>query len=302
MANVNTQFMLVGKLFILMGFGYVLKKKNIITNEWIPVLTDLILYVVLPCNILASFLTELTLKRLTQTVEMFFLSVGIQFVSYLLGHFVYRMCQENHRVVLQYGTICSNAGILGIAIAEELFGAEGTFLSAVFSIPQRLVMWTLGLSLFTIKKEKRSLRKIFTHPCIVAVTVGFTFMVLQIQVPELIVNSLNTLGGCTMALSMILAGSVSADMDFRALFHRDILFFTIIRLVLLPMFVLLTCRGIGVDIIVCNVATILSAMPAGVTTVVLALKYDGNVKFATACVALTNFLSLLALPLWCTLL
>ena len=47
---------------------------------------------------------------------------------------------------------------------------------------------------------------------------------------------------------------------------------------------------------------ILTAMPAGATTSILALKYGGDAPFASACTALTTVLSLIAVPLWCVFL
>ena len=42
-------------MFLLMGVGVVLRKKNIITKEGRNVLTDLVIDVILPCNIINAF-------------------------------------------------------------------------------------------------------------------------------------------------------------------------------------------------------------------------------------------------------
>lgn len=52
----NTQ----GMLFLVMLLGLLLRKIHIITNEGEKVLTDLVLFVTLPCSILKSFQIELT--------------------------------------------------------------------------------------------------------------------------------------------------------------------------------------------------------------------------------------------------
>ena len=46
---------------------------------------------------------------------------------------------------MQYATICSNSGTMGTPVAEGIFGQEGVFLSAIFLIPLRIAMWTLGI-------------------------------------------------------------------------------------------------------------------------------------------------------------
>ena len=113
---------------------------------------------------------------------------------------------------------------------------------------------------------------------------------------------LRTVGNCNAALSMILIGSIMSRMDLRLLWHRDTLFYTAVRLVLLPAGVLLACLVLELPPMVRNVSVILTAMPAGSTTSILALQYGCDAPFASACTALTTVLSLAAVPLWCQLL
>lgn len=302
MADLGSQIHLVGKLFILMSAGFLLRRKGILTEAGKQQLTDLIIDLVLPCSIVSSFLTELTVKQIRQALAVFLLSIGTQLFSCLLGYIAYRRCREEHRTVMQYGTVCSNSGILGTPIAEGLFGAEGTYLAAIFLIPLRVVMWTLGLSFFTRKAGTFSLKRIVTHPCIAAVGIGSLLMVLPVSLPSLAVDCLHTIGVCNTALAMLLTGGIAADMDLRLVLHPDTWYFTAIRLLLLPLAVFLICGVLGTDPLVRNVTVILTAMPAGSTTSILALKYGGDAPFASACTALTTVLSLLAVPVWCAVL
>ena len=302
MYNMSPQLLLVGKLFVFMGIGVLLRKRGIIPPEGKKLLTDLVINLILPCSIISSFLVDLTTERLQQTGVIFLISIVIQLVSYLAGHIVYRKCSAPHRVVMQYGTVCSNSGILGTPIAEGIFGVEGTLLAAVFLIPLRVVMWTLGLSFFTKKAGNTSFKKVLTHPCIAAVLIGLVLMVTQVPVPLFVETCLKEMGRCNTAISMLLVGSIIGDMDIQLLYHRDTLYYTFIRLLVLPGLALLGCQLLGVDPLVRNITVILTAMPAGATTSILALKYNGDAAFASACTALTTVFSLLAVPLWCVFL
>lgn len=299
MADTHVQIFLVTKLFLLMGIGVLLRRRGVIPEGGQKLLTDLVIDLILPCSIISSFLMEVTEERIRQTAVIFFLSLGIQAASYLLGLIAYRKCEPAHRTVMQYGTVCSNSGILGTPIAEGIFGAEGTLLAAVFLIPLRVVMWTLGISFFTRDMGKVPLKKIVTHPCIAAVLIGLFLMLTQASVPSLAEDCLETIGGCNTALSMILVGSIVADMDIRLLIRRDTLYFAAIRLVFLPLLVFLACEALAIGPLVRNLSVILTAMPAGATTAILALKYNADAAFASACTALTTVLSLAAVPVWC---
>jgi len=302
MTELSPQMLLTGKLFILMGVGFFLRKKGIVTQEGKLLLTDLVIDLILPCSIISSFLVKLSAERMQQTVVIFFLSVGVQLLSHFLGGAAYRRCRPEHQVVMQYGTLCSNSGILGTPIAEGIFGSEGTLLSAVFLIPQRTVMWTLGLALFTRTRGKISLKKLLTHPCIAAVLIGLVLMLTKLPLPLLVTDTVNALAACNTGISMLLVGSIVADMEPKLLLSPDTLYFSLIRLVVLPMLVLLACNLLKIDPLVRNVSVILTSMPAGATTSILALKYGGDAPFASACVALTTVLSLAAVPIWCAVL
>lgn len=302
MADLSGQLFLVSKLFLLMLLGVLLRKKEIIQETGEKTLSGLILNAVLPCSILMSFLGEVTPQKLWQSLDIFLLSLGIHAASYLLARFLYQRCQPEHRSVMKYATICSNSGTMGTPVAEGLFGMEGVFLSAIFLIPLRIAMWTLGIAFFTGTHEKGVFRRTLTHPCIVAVLLGIVLMLTRLPLPNLVTDCLRTVGNCNAALSMILIGSIMSRMDLRLLWHRDTLFYTAVRLVLLPAGVLLAYLVLELPPMVRNVSVILTAMPAGSTTSILALQYGCDAPFASACTALTTVLSLAAVPLWCQLL
>ena len=58
--NISALFHLQIMMFLLMGTGILLRKKNIITPEGKKCLTDLIIDLLLPCNIIHSFCVRLS--------------------------------------------------------------------------------------------------------------------------------------------------------------------------------------------------------------------------------------------------
>lgn len=54
-----------------------------------------------------------------------------------------------------------------------------------------------------------------------------------------------------------------------------------------------------VDSLVTGVSVMLAGMPAGATTAVLAAKYNGDEKYASACICLSTVLSLVTIPAVC---
>lgn len=105
------------------------------------------------------------------------ISIAIQIFCTFYGKIVYRKEAIGRRKCLEYGTICSNAGFLGNPIAEGVFGAEGLVLASFFLIPQRIMMWSAGLAVFTGSTDRKATaKKVLTHPCIIACVIGLILM------------------------------------------------------------------------------------------------------------------------------
>lgn len=267
-------------------------------------LTDLLIDVILPCNIALSFRIDIDREILANLGTGFLVAWVIQAVAWALSRALYRQHPDGTKQVLQYATVCSNGGFMGSPIAESVFGSMGLMYSAVFLIPQRIVMWSAGLTLFTEAPDKKTLaKKVLTHPCIIAVFVGMFLMLADPPLPAFLENAASALGSCNTPISMLMVGMILAEVDdIRSLFSWDILRYTIVRLVILPGIIFAGCRLAGIDRLVTGVAVLLTAMPAACMTTVLAAKYDGDVIFASKCVVFSTAMTLVSLPVWCMLL
>ena len=283
-------FQTQGMLFLTMLIGYIFGKKGLADDNGKSLLTDLVLFVTLPASILKSFQIEFNHQILIACMTIAIAGVVIQIGSYVLGMFLYNHYGESRKKVLQYATICSNAGILGNPIAEGIFGQMGMMYASIYVIPQRIFMWSVGLTYFTEAPDKKTLcKKVATHPCILSVLIGFLLMVTQIRLPEVLNVTIKTVAGANTFLAMALVG----------LIERDTIYYAFIRLVFIPLLVYIGCRLASVDDLVTGVSVVLAAMPAASVTAVMASKYKKDEAFATKCVVFTTLLSLVTVPVWC---
>ena len=287
------------RMFLLMLLGLFFRKKNIITAQGKKDLTDLVIYLILPCNIVKSFMVPFDGNPLKNFGVILILSVGIQIFCAILAKTLYRKVKDSHRPVLMYATVASNSGFLGNPVAEGVFGSMGLALASVYLIPQRIVMWSAGVSYFAKGNNRREVvKRVVTHPCILAVLVGIVCMLTQVSLPSFLDMALRDIGNCNTAMSMMVIGTILADVKPREILDRSILIFSVLRLILLPLVVYGVCLGVGIDGLVTGVSVLLTAMPAASTTAILAAKYDGDAIYASKCVVLTTVLSLLATPVW----
>ena len=296
----QNMFQTQGVLFLLMLLGFLLKKKGMINEGNKGLLSDLVINVTLPASIIKAFQIEFNREILQSGLVIFLVAVGIQMGSYLLAAVLYRKVETGHKKVLQYATICSNAGILGNPIAEGIFGSLGLLYASFYLIPQRTFMWSMGLTYFTEAPDRKSLvKKIATHPCILAVVFGIIIMVFQIPLPGVIEQTEKSLAGANTAVSMLFIGSILTGVRFADLWTPLTIYYNIVRLFLVPLLVWLCLLPLGLDELVTGVSVVLAAMPAASVTAIMASKYHCDEVFATKCVVSTTILSMITIPLWC---
>ncbi|MDO4617378.1 MAG: AEC family transporter [Lachnospiraceae bacterium] len=285
-------------LFLLIAVGFFVRKKGMVSEQGQKNINNLVINVVLPCNIIKSFMVDLESSMVRDLTSMMLLSILVQVIFVVYGKIIFRKQPDGRRACLQYGTICSNAGFLGNPVAEGVFGSYGLVLASVFLIPMRIMMWSEGLAAFSNTKDRKAtLKKVCTHPCILACVLGIVLMTTGLRFPSPVTSTISSLGSCNTALSMMVIGMILSNMDLKE-FDKDVLLYSLHRLVLLPVLILLVCMILPLSDTVQGVCVLLSAMPAGATTSILASRYDMEPEFATRMVIVSTILSLPTICLW----
>ncbi|MFQ6793313.1 MAG: AEC family transporter [Thomasclavelia sp.] len=299
MVDFNNLIDLQIEIFILIFIGYILRKLNIISKENRKSVTDLVIDIILPANIICSFMIEMNQEIIISGLTILIVSIVIQLACQFLGKYFFNQSTARQQSVLQYGTICSNAGFMGSPLIQGLYGLDGLLFASIYLIPQRIVMWSGGVACFSDAKGKDVIKKVITHPCIVAVFIGMVLMISQVQLPNFITVSIQSLSNCTMALSMIVIGGILAEIRFKDVLNKLTIYYSVIRLLVIPILVLIPCVLLSLPSLVTAVATVLAGMPAGSTTAILAEKYQGDAKLAVEIVFLSTALSLFTIPVLC---
>lgn len=286
-------------IFCLILAGYILTKAKVLSADARKPLSNLLINFILPCNIITSFMMEFNQKIMMDCLAILLVSICIQIFVIFTSKYFYPKTESSKMPVLRYGTIVSNAGFMGNPIAQGLYGDLGLLYASIYLIPLRAVMWSFGVTCFTGTKGKGVLKKILTHPCIVAVLIGIVLMLTQFQLPKGIEQTLRYAGNANTALSMIVIGNILAEVKASEILDLKAWWFCLVRLAIIPLLVLIGCQLAGIDELVKQVSVVLAGMPGAATTAILAAKYDSDAHFAAKIVFLSTLLSMLSIPLLC---
>ena len=267
-------------MILLILTGAFLRRKGTLTDAGRNCITDILMQVVLPCNIFLSFQLEVTADVFSKFGTTMLISLLIMIGVAVVGKLCYRNQPESRAKVFRYGLINSNALFIGLPVVQSLLGDEGVIQQNMYMIFVRMFCWSYGLSLYTGTKAdwKSSAKGLITHPCMVATLLGVCFMAAD--------------------LSLYAPDFRSAERTGKKLFRKDIWGFSLLRLVIVPGLVALGCRLFAVDFVVTATCVLMAGMPAASLTAVLAARYHGDEELGALIVTLSTVLSVISIPLW----
>ena len=295
---------LQGTLFAMMLIGAWMKKRDIISTEGKRCLTELCVNVVIPCNIFKSCLISLDMEILRTCGVLLVSAFVMQCVCLLLNKFLFNRFQPQQKKVLQYCTIVPMSGFLGNPIAEGIYDSIGVLYTSIYLIPMRIVMWSVGTTYFVADEtvdQRKVLKNVATHPCLVAIYLGLFCMVTQFPLPGIVTETVRYVGNCNSALTMFIVGTILADVKLSTIVNKNTALFSIFRLLLLPLLAFGVGTALGLEHAALGVSVLMTGMPAGATAAIFAERYHSDAPFATRCVVASTLFSMLTLPMWCAI-
>ena len=293
-----------GALFaLILVAGFIAGKTGFLSKESQIGMTNLVLYITLPCTIFNSFKVDYEPSLLRGFVFTLLLAACAQAIGQIASLVFFRKQPHEKRTILRYGLIVCNSGFFGISVLFAVLGNPALSFGAIYLIPQRFAMWILGIPVFTDDKTNPGsvALKTLVHPSMIACYIGLTLMFTRTSVPAAIAAPLSVLGLCTMPLSMLLVGSVMVEIKPSLFLDRQVYFYCLIRLVMIPGLIFLICLllGLGGDIL--HVSVLMAGMPSAMTASLLALRYGADERFSSALIVVSTIMFFVMLPVWMSL-
>lgn len=285
-------------LFVYMLVGFCCRKKGLFDDVTRAKLTDYVLYITLPCMVFESFNMAFSLESLKQGGLALVIATVMALAALVLGRLLYVKFEPREKSIMEYGTLVTNSGFAGLPVVSGAYGSEGLFLGSLFIIPTRVLMWSAGISLFTHEGNGWDcFKKVMRNPAIIAVELGLIRMIFQLPLPAFLDTAVDKLGACTSPLAMALVGAILADVPVRDVMEWKAFYLVSVRQLLLPLLCLAALKLLGVDELTLGVSVVLSGMPIGSTTAILAQKYGADAQFASKCVFISTLTSLVTVPI-----
>ena len=288
------------QLLLMILAGAVCCKAGVFKPQDKSILSNILLYLVVPAMVIDSYLVEFdpeTFRNLLSAFGLSILALAIGLAVAVLA--TCRVAKEN-RAILCFACGFSNAAYMGFPLIKALFGSEGLLYASAFVTVFNIALWTIGYGIVSgSASAKETVHSIVTCPCILAVALGLVLYLGRVPVPEVLAGPIGTIGSMNTPLSMIITGATIASSDLKKLLQNKNLFLTLgLRLLVVPAAALAVFALLGVSGMVPMVVLILEACPCVTITTVFAIRFHHDEELAAGAVVFSTLCSIITLPLY----
>jgi predicted permease len=296
------QLLIIG----LIGFG--LRKGHVIRDSDQGCFSWLLMKLAIPCMILYSFQTN-TQDGLEKNLPPLALWLAVLIlISLGAGWLMANLMKTppHQRGALYFGYMFTNGGGLGMVLFMALYTGPILIYTAILMFLANLAQATLGAGIMNRYSSERMhtnpWKVAFTNPPALAGLLGCILMVLDIQLPDLCINLLETLQNMTAPLSMLLVGACLADSNPREyLRNKSLYVYSLFRLILLPLIAFGLFYFLPVDRYVAITLILVTAMPCALNISAYAEQCKNDTLYASQLVFLSTLLSVVTIPFFVVL-
>ena len=299
--DIMVVFQTMLKLFLLLVLGFVLFKCHIFDEYTNKKISALIVNVASPMLIISSIAgVEGSNKSIV------FLMIGAGILMYIgfiiLGKIINRIFPfpKKDWPVYECMVVFANTGFMGYPVLLDVFGQEAVFYASLIHMAFNFFVYTYAIMCLTKGDDsefKLNFKQLLT-PGIILIFVGIFIYLFDIQLPSVLMDTINSVGSLTAPLSMMMIGSSLAIYPIKESFtdwHSYL--FAGVRLLLIPFVTMMVCRLLSINPYFANITIITNAMPVGSMVLMLATQYNANVKIVTRNIVVSTLLSVITIPI-----
>ena len=280
-------------MLVYIAIGFTLFRLGLISREGSRALTNLLLYVVLPCVIVRAFFLDRTPETTRLILVSFAVGAGLLALAMAVSALLFR-----RRPVDNFGASFSNAGFIGIPLITAVLGADSVCYITGMIAMLNVLQWTYGQALLSGDPRRMAPTAVLKSPLVWAFLLGLAAFASGLRPPALLSNCMGAIAGCNAPLAMIVLGVFLGQMTLREIFG-DVRAYVCcaVRLLLIPLLSLFLMRLLPARFeAVCMPLLIAAAAPVGSNVASYAQKLDLDYAYASKIVCLSTLLSVVTLP------
>lgn len=288
------------QLFLMIFMGYLIVKTGLVRDDDSKVLSKIILYLIVPCVIINAFQVDYTTDTVKGLLIAFAASVMTQVILLVVISVAGRLLHLNEVEVAS--VYYSNSGNLIVPIVTFILGQEWVLYGCVFMSVQLVFLWTHCKKIIS-REASYDWKKIILNINMISIFIGVILFFTGIRLPEIIGNTLASVGTMIGPASMIVTGMLFAGMNLKQIFaNKRVYFITFLRLIAVPLIALVLIKfsnlasfsADGNKIMLIVFLAIIT--PSASTVTQMCQVYGNDSRYASAINVMTTLLSIITMP------
>lgn len=288
------------QLFLMIFMGYLIVKTGLVRDDDSKVLSKIILYLIVPCVIINAFQVDYTTDTVKGLLIAFAASVMTQVVLLIVISAAGKLLHLNEVEVAS--VYYSNSGNLIVPIVTFILGQEWVLYGCVFMSVQLVFLWTHCKKIIS-REASYDWKKIILNINMISIFIGVILFFTGIRLPEIIGNTLASVGTMIGPASMIVTGMLFAGMNLKQIFaNKRVYFITFLRLIAVPLIALVLIKlsnlasfsADGNKIMLIVFLAIIT--PSASTVTQMCQVYGNDSRYASAINVMTTLLSIITMP------
>lgn len=288
-------------IFILIGTGVILFKRQMLSELTSKQISGLIVNVTNPALLICSAFDDGPKMTPAELATAFGVSLILYAILIIMGYLIPYLLRvpKQYHYAYRMLTVFGNVGFIGIPLAAAVLGSECLIFVSIYNLIYNLLIYTFGISTLEKaagKQTSGNIKKLINAGTISAiVTIIFYFG--SFRVPVIVSSTLTYMGQATTLLSMLVLGVSVAQMAVKDIFsHPKLYGFALLRQILVPIGCILLLRPFVHNTLILNTMALMLAVPAGNMPLMLSKQLNVETDTISQGIILTTILSLVTIP------
>ncbi|RCW61828.1 AEC family transporter [Halanaerobium sp. ST460_2HS_T2] len=288
-------------IFLIMLSGFILKKRNIIRQDFINAANFIVFYIALPLKLFNS----VSQSAVVENFNFKFVSFAIvgTAISVVIIYFYSKLfVKEDTKVgAFIHGTFRGNFVYVGFSLIENVTGAIGPLASLVvaFVVPIYNILAVLVLVLTNPDNKaknqfRNSLKNIISNPFIIAIVLGVLASLMKFKFPPLLQNTANYFDVLATPLALLTIGA-TFKVDKLFVDIKSAVAATIFKLLINPAIAVLAAFTLGFGNSEIFLIYILFGVPTSISSAIITAAMGGDENLAASIVMMTTLGSVFSL-------
>ena len=293
---------LASPLLLLTAVGYLLKKIKMLDEESSKKLSKLVLNLILPVSIFNYVYNSDFITAFNPKLIVFLLVFNVLIVVLMI--FIAKLYTNDKKklgALIQAG-VRGNYSIFSLPLAISIYGesiAAPMTIAVAFLIPLYNVF---AMALFEHYQDRRikvatQIINVIKTPISIATVLGITLNLLHIELPYVILETLDYIGKSVTAISLINLGS-SFNFKINTSMIKLLVIALFYKLVFTPLIAIPVASIMGFDSMSMIIILVIACAPIATSAFSTAVCYNTDIDLTSSCVVYSYLFCSITIPLF----